>query len=68
LLMERGADDEISMQNGEVFVGLRRLGKEVTSLEYAHEGHILEAPANIVDFWERTLEFLDAHLGVGSSK
>jgi dipeptidyl aminopeptidase/acylaminoacyl peptidase len=64
LLMERGTDDELSVQNGEIFVGLRRLGKEVTSLEYAHEGHILETPANIVDFWERTLEFLDTHLGV----
>jgi dipeptidyl aminopeptidase/acylaminoacyl peptidase len=68
LLMERGTDDDMSVQNGEIFVGLRRLGKEVTSLEYAHEGHALETPANIVDFWERTLEFLDAHLGVSSSK
>ncbi len=68
LLMERGADDVLSVQNGEIFVGLRRLGREVTSLEYANEGHILETPANIVDFWERTLEFLDTHLGVNSSK
>jgi dipeptidyl aminopeptidase/acylaminoacyl peptidase len=68
LLMERGTDDVISVQNGEIFVGLRRLGKEVTSLEYAHEGHVLDTPANIVDFWERTLEFLDAHLGVSSTK
>jgi acetyl esterase/lipase len=68
LLMERGTDDDISVQNGEIFVGLRRLGKEVTSLEYAHEGHTLETPANIVDFWERTLEFLDTHLRVSSSK
>jgi dipeptidyl aminopeptidase/acylaminoacyl peptidase len=68
LLMERGTDDELSVQNGEIFVGLRRLGKEVTSLEYAHEGHILETPANIGDFWERTLEFLDTHLGVSANK
>jgi dipeptidyl aminopeptidase/acylaminoacyl peptidase len=68
LLMERGTDDDISVQNGEIFVGLRRLGKEVMLLEYAHEGHVLETPANIVDFWERTLEFLDAHLGVSSTK
>jgi len=68
LLMERGTDDDISVQNGEIFVGLRRLGKEVTSLEYAHEGHVLETPANIVDFWERTLEFLDTHLDVSSAK
>jgi dipeptidyl aminopeptidase/acylaminoacyl peptidase len=64
LLMERGTDDEISVQNGEIFVGLRRLGKEVISLEYANEGHTLEKPANIVDFWQRTLDFLDTHLGV----
>ena len=64
----RGTDDDLSVQNGEIFVGLRRLGKEVTSLEYAHEGHILETPANIVDFWERTLEFLDTHLGVSANK
>jgi dipeptidyl aminopeptidase/acylaminoacyl peptidase len=68
LLMERGTDDDISVQNGEIFVGLRRLGKEVTSLEYAHEGHTLETPANIIDFWERTLEFLDIHLDVSSAK
>jgi dipeptidyl aminopeptidase/acylaminoacyl peptidase len=66
LLMERGTDDEISAQNGEIFVGLRRLGKEVISLEYANEGHVLENPANIIDFWQRTLEFLDTHLDIPS--
>jgi dipeptidyl aminopeptidase/acylaminoacyl peptidase len=68
LLMQRGTDDVLSVQNGEIFVGLRRLGKEVVSLEYANEGHTLENPANIIDFWQRTLEFLDLHLGVTSAK
>jgi dipeptidyl aminopeptidase/acylaminoacyl peptidase len=68
LLMQRGTDDVISVQNGEIFVGLRRLGKEVISLEYASEDHTLENPANIIDFWQRTLEVLDAHLGVTSAE
>lgn len=64
LLIERGKEDDISIPNGEIFVGLKRLGKEVEFLEYNSEGHGLEQRANIIDFWNRRIEFLDKHLGV----
>ncbi|MGI8916502.1 MAG: prolyl oligopeptidase family serine peptidase, partial [Chloroflexota bacterium] len=52
-------------QVGEVFVGLRRLEKEVTLLRYHGEGHVPSAygEANRRDVTDRVLAWLAAHLG-----
>ena len=46
----------------EVFVGLRRLGKEAVYAKYAGEGHGLRSSANQLDYWYRVIEWFDKHL------
>jgi dipeptidyl aminopeptidase/acylaminoacyl peptidase len=46
----------------EVFVGLRRLGKEAVYAKYEGEGHGVEAYANKVDYWNRIIDWFDSHL------
>jgi dipeptidyl aminopeptidase/acylaminoacyl peptidase len=55
-------------QAGEMFSGLRRLGKEVVLVQYLDEGHWPGQwrYANAVDYWQRVLDWLDSHLGVAS--
>lgn len=63
LIIQAGVlDSGIVPYSDQVFVGLKRLGKDVTYLRYEDEGHLLEIPANKVDYWERTLEFWDQRL------
>jgi dipeptidyl aminopeptidase/acylaminoacyl peptidase len=62
LLLQRGLRDEIAEANGSVYVGLKRLGKKVEFLEYENEGHVLQMPQHIVDYWHRRLAFLQEHL------
>jgi len=49
-------------QADEAFVGLRRLGKEVVYVRYAGEPHLLLDGANIVDYWNRVISWLDGYL------
>jgi dipeptidyl aminopeptidase/acylaminoacyl peptidase len=46
----------------EVFVGLRRLGKEALYAKYQGEGHGFQVFANKVDYWNRALDWFDKHL------
>jgi dipeptidyl aminopeptidase/acylaminoacyl peptidase len=62
LIQVGGADDGFVPWNNEVFVGLRRLGREVTYLRYEGEGHYLREVPNQVDYWNRVLAFLDTHM------
>jgi dipeptidyl aminopeptidase/acylaminoacyl peptidase len=63
LLLVHGDLDPIPYQQSEeVFVGLRRLGKEVVYAKYAGEGHVLKSPANVIDFWNRVIAWFDDHL------
>jgi dipeptidyl aminopeptidase/acylaminoacyl peptidase len=39
------------------------LGKEVEFLEYENEDHVLQQPANVIDFWNRRIPWLDRYLG-----
>jgi dipeptidyl aminopeptidase/acylaminoacyl peptidase len=55
LLIGQGADDGRLIPSDAVFVGLQI---------YEHEGHVLTRRANVLDFWERRLEFLAQHLDV----
>ncbi|WP_175597297.1 S9 family peptidase [Peristeroidobacter soli] len=64
LLIGRGTDDGIAADSGAVFAMLRRLGKTAELRDYEGEGHVLQRPDNIADFWERRLQWLDRYLGV----
>ena len=66
LLIVEGANDTTiaPFLTDELFVDLRRLGKEVEYAKYADEGHspLLWRYANQLDFCTRMLLWLDAHL------
>ena len=58
-------DDAVGVeQGGEMFVGLRRLEKEVTLLRYHGEGHVPTnySEANRRDLVGRVLAWFDQHL------
>ena len=63
LMLQGGLADVISAQNGNVFNGLRRLGKDVELLEYEYEGHVVQQPVNVIDFWNRRIAWLERYLG-----
>jgi dipeptidyl aminopeptidase/acylaminoacyl peptidase len=52
----------------EVFVALRRLGKEVTYARYEGEEHWQGTwgRANVVDYWNRVIDWLDQYLHPGN--
>jgi dipeptidyl aminopeptidase/acylaminoacyl peptidase len=63
LLMQGTADEGVYAYNSdEVFVGLRRLGKEAIYLKYAGEGHSLSTFSNRHDYLTRVLAWFDARL------
>jgi len=65
LIIHGGADDAVSpFLAGEVFVGLRRLGKEVIYAKYEDEGHAqsIWSYANQVDFVNRLIAWFDERL------
>ena len=67
LLIEAGAaDGEFAKQSDEVFVGLKRLGREVTYLRYLGESHFIRQESNLRDYWTRVLAFFDRHLNTQS--
>jgi dipeptidyl aminopeptidase/acylaminoacyl peptidase len=64
LIIQAGtADLPIIGFSDAVFVGLKRLGREVTYLRYEGEGHMLERRANLIDFWGRVLAFFGKRVG-----
>ena len=46
----------------QVFSSLLRQEKRARFVRYFGEGHMLESPANIVDFWEQIVRWLDETL------
>lgn len=63
LMLQGGLADVISAENGNVYNGLRRLGKDVELLEYEYEGHVVQQPVNVIDFWNRRIAWLERYLG-----
>lgn len=64
LLIVHGSKDAVaSFLGDEVFVGLRRLGKEVEYAKYGGEGHspVTWSFANQVDFCNRMIAWFDEH-------
>lgn len=65
LIIHGGLDTTVPHQQAEeVFVGLRRLGKEVTYALYAGEDHWegTWGLANATDYWGRVIDWFDGHL------
>ena len=66
LLLVVGALDGVPAvpQAGEMFSGLRRLGKKAVLARYEGEGHSQVTTwryPNVVDYWQRVLSWFDAH-------
>jgi dipeptidyl aminopeptidase/acylaminoacyl peptidase len=65
LIIQGDLDTAVTYQQSEeVFVGLRRLGKEVVYAKYAGEGHseYTWSSANVIDYWTRVIDWFDGHL------
>ena len=64
VLIVQGDMDPIWKQADEVFVALRRLGKEVVYAKYAGEEHWegTWSLANAKDYWSRVFDWFDQHL------
>lgn len=63
LLMGHGTKDSTPLSYPDhIFVALRRLGKEVEYRQYEGEDHVISRKANVIDFWQRRLDFLAEHL------
>jgi dipeptidyl aminopeptidase/acylaminoacyl peptidase len=66
LIVHGALDDAVpAAKADELFVGLRRLGKEADCIRYEGEGHWHGSwgHANVVDYWKRVLEWFDQHIG-----
>jgi dipeptidyl aminopeptidase/acylaminoacyl peptidase len=66
LLMVIGSLDYVPPGNiGEVFVGLRRMGKEAEFAVYEGDGHwaAIWGYANAVDYCNRIIDWFDTHIG-----
>lgn len=62
LLIGQGSEDGDLTASDSIFEGLKRLNKVVEYRVYQHEGHVLTEAPNILDFWQRRLDFLAEHL------
>jgi dipeptidyl aminopeptidase/acylaminoacyl peptidase len=68
LLMAHGTMDGNPVEfPNHTFAALRRLGKKVQYVLYGGEGHVIIGPANTIDFWNRRIAWLEAHLGKPSA-
>ena len=73
LLLVVGAVDGVPAvpQAGEMFSGLRRLGKKAVLARYEGEGHSQVTTwryPNVVDYWQRVLSWFDEHLSEPSEE
>jgi dipeptidyl aminopeptidase/acylaminoacyl peptidase len=64
LLIIHGASDAnaSAFLGDEVFVFLRRLGKEAVYVKYDGEGHRISGYANQIDYCNRMIAWFDDHL------
>lgn len=64
LLLAYGADDKrVPVVHGEKFCkAVQAFSQSVEWVQYADEGHGWRVPATQVDFWNRTVQFLDKNL------
>jgi len=64
LLIGQGERDGDLVASEAIFAALERLGKDVEYRLYEAEGHVITQTPNLLDFWNRRLEFLAKHLGL----
>ena len=64
LLIGQGSKDGNLIASDAIFAALKRLGKDVEYRIYKDEGHVLEGKLNLIDFWQRRLDFLAEHLNL----
>lgn len=62
LLIGQGENDGDLTASDAIFNALERLEKPVEYRLYEGEGHVISQRANVLDFWQRRLEFLAEHL------
>jgi dipeptidyl aminopeptidase/acylaminoacyl peptidase len=64
LLIVQGTRDTAvpDRESDMIFVGLRRLGKEVEYAKYEHEGHLINGYANQVDYLNRIIDWFGGYL------
>lgn len=62
VLIGQGEWDRDLIAVDAVFAALERLDKPVEYRLYESEGHVITRAANVIDFWERRLEFLAEQL------
>ena len=62
LLIGQGNTDVDLTAAEAIFSALERLDKPVEYRLYESEGHVISRRENVLDFWERRLEFLAEHL------
>jgi dipeptidyl aminopeptidase/acylaminoacyl peptidase len=69
LLLVHGSEDQIpAYLADEVFVGLRRLGKEVVYARYQGEQHSLSSRPNQIDYLTRVIAWFDRYLKAPETK
>lgn len=67
IMLIHGEQDVVPYSGAErMFMALYRMNRDAVLLRYDGEEHSPHSPANIRDQWGRTLEFLQAHLGMGT--
>jgi dienelactone hydrolase len=63
ILMIHGDLDSISMTQAEqFFIAMNRLNKRSKLVRYLGEGHGIDSPANVLDFWEQIFSWFDEFL------
>lgn len=69
LIMHGTSDRNVApFLSDQIFVFLRRLGKEVVYAKYEGEGHVISGYANQIDYCERMIAWFDAYLKAGEEK
>jgi dipeptidyl aminopeptidase/acylaminoacyl peptidase len=62
LMIGQGERDDNLVPSEAIFAALERLGKPVEYRLYRGEGHVITQKDNVIDFWQRRLEFLAENL------
>lgn len=65
VLIGQGAQDGRLFASDAIFVALKRLGQEVEYRIYEGESHVISRRPNVIDFWQRRIDFLERHLNAG---
>jgi dipeptidyl aminopeptidase/acylaminoacyl peptidase len=62
LLIYHGEQDGAVALSDQIFVGLRRLGREVEYRRYANEPHNMSRRENLIDCWNAVIRWFDTYL------